>query len=443
MRKVIILLLIVGLIGGGVGFWYWKAQANQGSSFRTAPVIRSHLQANIGATGTIQPEEVIDVGAQVAGRIEKFGTDLRDSSKTIDYGSVVEKDTVLAQIDPAVYGARRDQAKADLAKARADLLQQQAKQVQAQRDSERARSMILGKAISQAEFDAAQAAYETAQANIGVSQAQILQAQAALKEAETNLEYTTVRSPVKGVIIDRRVNVGQTVVASLQAPSLFLIAKDLRRLQIWASVNEADIAHIKIGQPVKFTVDAFPDKVFEGKVLRQGDFPARLNASMTQNVVTYTVVVTTENPDGVLLPYLTANLQFLISEKSDALLVPNAALRYKPRMNQIAPEFRERMAAKAQKTGANQNTGQAPGASEGTKPGAAPEKEDARGTVWVADSGYVRPLRIRVGHSDGVNTEVLGGELTEGTEVVVGEGRPAQAVGDTNPFAPQLFGGKK
>lgn len=434
MKKLIVLLIVVLSLGGGLGFWYYKTKAGPGTTFRTSAVTVGTLKATIGATGTIEPEEVIDVGAQVAGRIENFGDDPSNPGKTVNYGSQVEVGTILAQLDPSLYRARRDAAKADLEKARADLLQQKAKVNQTQRDWERAQNLILNKSIAAAEFDLAKSAYEVAVANVGVSQAQISQAEAALKEAETNLDYTTIRSPVKGTIIDRRVNVGQTVVASLQAPSLFLLAKDLRKLEIWASVNEADIGQIKIGQPVTFTVDAIPNRTFEGKVLRQGEFATRLNASMTQNVVTYTVVVSTENPEGILLPYLTANLQFEVAEKTEAVLVPNAALRWLPKADQIAPDAKaEFMRGKRQKDNANAKD-----------KGKAEEKGAGEAaTVWIVDAGgYVRPIRIRIGYSDGVNTEVLSGDLREGMEVVTGEGRSNQLSGNANPFAPQMFGKK-
>ena len=168
--------------------------------------------------------------------------------------------------------------------------------------------------------------YKAAEANVAVGEATIQQNEAALEMAKTNLGYSTIKSPVDGVIIDRRVNIGQTVVASLNAPSLFLIAKDLRRMQVWASVNEADIGRIHPSMPVRFTVDAYPGEVFRGKVVQ-----VRLNATMTQNVVTYTVVVTTDNSDGKLLPYLTANVNFELEQRDNVLLVPNAALRWKPR----------------------------------------------------------------------------------------------------------------
>ena len=167
------------------------------------------------------------------------------------------------------------------------------------------RKLLPKQAIAETDYDTVMANYKAASANVAVGKATIRQDKAALRTAETNLGYTTIASPVRGVIIDRRVNIGQTVVASLNAPSLFLIAKDLRRMQVWASVNEADIGHIHVGMPVQFTVDAYPGQTFRGSVTQ-----IRMNATMTQNVVTYTVVVTTDNSDGKLLPYLTANVQF-------------------------------------------------------------------------------------------------------------------------------------
>src|SRR5206468_9275364 len=211
------------------------------------------------------------------------------------------------------------QAKAGEQRARADLLQMKAKVTQTERDWNRAQQLGPGhgNAISATDYDTAKAVYETAKSALGVGEAAILQAQtdvtraaAALKQAQTNFGYTTIRSPVKGVIIDRRVNVGQTVVASLNAPSLFLIAKDLTRLQIWTSVNEADIGQIRQGQPAHFTVDAYPHETFAGVVSQ-----IRLNATMTQNVVTYTVVVDTDNAHGKLLPYLTANVRFEVNRR--------------------------------------------------------------------------------------------------------------------------------
>ncbi len=279
------------------------------AGFKTVQVKRGDLQATISATGTVEPEEVVDIGAQVAGRIVSFGKD--KNGEEVDYGSVVEAGMVLARIDDALYAADVASAKAQLGQnkaavlnAEANLLQLKAKLFQAERDWARAQKLGPSDALSQTDYDAAQAAYEVAKANVEVGKAAIVQAksavdlaQAQLQRAQKNLSYCTIVSPVKGVIVDRRVNIGQTVVSSLNAPSLFLLAKDLNRLQVWVSVNEADIGRIQPGQPVTFTVDAQPGVVFPGKVGK-----IRLNATMTQNVVTYTVEVDTDNSGGKLLP---------------------------------------------------------------------------------------------------------------------------------------------
>ncbi len=362
MKKMLIVLLMVAGLGGGLGFWYWKANAGPQSAYRVVPVERGPFLATIAATGTVQPEEVIDVGAQVAGRIERFGLAGLESDgrlvlavvggwpradaaglllsglipqKPIDYLSAVEDGTILAQLDPRLFQAEVDKANANLELARANQLQLEANFLKADRDWVRAQDLNLRGSIAQADYDLARASFETTKANVEVGKATISQAVAALSSAKTNLDYTTIRSPVKGVIIDRRVNVGQTVVASLTAPSLFLIAKDLKRVQVWAQVNEADIGQITSGQEVRFTVDARPREEFTGKVDQ-----VRLNANMTNNVVTYTVVVTTDNSMGRLLPYLTANLQFVTHQRSEVLQVQNAALRWRPRPDQIAPELR-------------------------------------------------------------------------------------------------------
>jgi HlyD family secretion protein len=472
VKRIVITLLLLA-VPGALGGWYVYNADRHPASFRTARVERGDLLATIGATGTVEPEEVIDVGAQVAGQIVSFGEDPRGGSKLIDYGSPVEKDTVLARIDESLFQAQVDraraqveqaqaqlesaeaqvaQAQANVQRAEADLGQMQAKLYQSDRDWKRAQYLRPTGSIADVDYDTAEATYRTNKATLAVGEATVVQSKAALKDAlanvskaraaladaraalhnaEINLGYCTVRSPVKGVIVDRRVNIGQTVVSSLNAPSLFLIAKDLKRLQVWASVNEADIGGVHPGQAVTFTVDAHPGQTFRGVVAP--DQP-RLNASMTQNVVTYTVVVNTDNPEGRLVPYLTANLQFEVSRHSRVLLVPNAALRWKPTPGQVAPEARDQAPR-------GPDRGKPPA---GERPAAEPEKgPHDRGALWLEDGGFVRPVKVTVGLSDGVMTEIVGGAVQEGASVVVGESRAESAGGTKNPFAPKLFSGNK
>lgn len=452
MKTFVVAACLLALAGGAAYKFIVQPGEASGPAFRTAPVVREDFVVVVNSTGTVEPEEVVDVGAQVAGRIVSFGKD--SAGKEIDYGSQVAPDTVLALIDDSLYREEANQSKADVAKARAtaeqartgvieaeadvarahaDLKQMQAVLRKAERDWARAQQLIKTNVVSQQDYDTYQAAYETASAALGVGDAALVQmesalatrkaavagaqadidrAQASLNRAEKNLGYTTIKSPISGVIVDRRVNIGQTVVASLNAPSLFLIAQDLSKMQVWASVNEADIGRIQAGQAVRFTVDAHPGATFSGTVSQ-----IRLNASMTQNVVTYTVVVTADNSSGKLLPYLTANLQFEVMKRSGALLVPNSALRWKPRPEQI---------------------------SGGVNPA---EGAAARGKsfVWVQDGAFVRPLEVKLGATDGTRTEISGGDVMEKMELVIGEIRAESSTsGSVNPFAPKVYGsGKK
>ncbi len=392
-------------------------------SFRTAVVKRGDVTATISSSGTIEPEEVVDIGAQVAGLIKSFGTGI--DGKTVDYGSVVAEGAVLANIDDSVYAADLSVAKAGELSAAANLEQMNAKMDQADAEWKRGQDLFKSKLVAQVDYDTAKANYEVAKANVSVASSAIAEAQAALDKAQRNLDFCVIKSPVTGVIIDRRVNIGQTVVSSLNAPSLFLIAKDLTKMQIWVAVNEADIGRIAAGAPATFTCDAFPGRQFEGVVGK-----VRLNATMTQNVVMYTVVVNTDNPDNVLLPYLTANVHFVIHKETDVLMVPNAALRWSPSSPaQISPAARNQTAADP--PGAPSGEGKSSNADKGSK--------GHPGTIWLRDGEFVRPVEVKTGVSDGANTAVTADNLHEGQEVVVGEVSAVAQATTKNPFVPQII----
>jgi HlyD family secretion protein len=429
MKKLVLLLTL--LWGGGAcGLWYWSDHGSQTVSYRTVTIKRGDIRSTINATGTLEPEEVVDVGAQVMGRIESFGADPHDAGKTVSYGSRVEQGTILARLDSSLFRARVDQAKGAVTKAAADIEQAQAKLRQADRELERCRKLKARATtvISQQEFDTALANFESAKAALAVSQSTLVVARADLEEAIVNLGYTTIRSPVKGIVLDRRINVGQTVVASLNAPSLFLIAKDLSRLEIWSSVNETDIGSIHEGQQVRFTVGAFPRDSFEGKVSK-----IRLNASMTQNVVTYTVVISVDNSDGRLLPYLTVRLQFEVETRSDVLTVQSGALRWQPQVQNIVPEARE--------TGSLALREKAPARGKTRSPNAAADLA-AGGVLWVRRAEFVKPVPVKVGLSDGAVTEIAGAGVVEGLQVVVGASR-AQSDPDALSILPHTWSESK
>jgi len=430
-------VVVVAAAVVGAGYVYWKQpKAPTKTAFRTATVQRGDLFVGISATGTVEPEEVIDVGSQIAGQIKSFGKDRK--GKPVDYGSEVKAGMVLAKIDDALYSADEARAAADLKqqkallkRSQADLEQVKAKFRQAKKDWERAKQLGPSDALSAASFDAYQAAYEAAQAAVQVAEASVQQARAAVAVAQAthdrarkNLGFCTIKSPVNGIIIDRRVNIGQTVVASLNAPSLFLIAKDLRKMQVWVAVNEADIGKIHPGQAVRYTVDAFPGEQFEGTVGK-----IRLNAVMSQNVVTYVVEVLTDNESGRLLPYLTANVKFELENRQNVFLVPNAALKWSPQPELIDPAYRK-----------DKDGSQPPNSSETRKP------ERKRSVLWtLGPTGLLVPLGVEEGPTDGMMTEVRGKHVREGLDVVIGvqmgdkAGANQQA---TNPFVPQFFRGR-
>jgi HlyD family secretion protein len=452
VRLVLVGVAVLLLGAAGWGAWRWYAGRQAVVAYRTERLSRGDLTAVINATGTVEPVEVIDVGAQVTGQIKEFGKDLDNSAKSIDYRSRVEAGTVLAKIDDSLYVPDVGVAQADLKVAEADVQVAQAalesakaKLYQNERDWERAKRMGPSGALTGVDYDTIQNSYVTskvlvpsAEAALEKANKNVEHAKQVLLKAQKNLGYCTIRSPVKGVIIDRRVNIGQTVVSSLSASSLFLIATDLKKLQVWAQINEADVGGIHRGQDVTFTVDAQPGDVFKGKVSQ-----IRYNATSTQNVVTYTVVVDTDNvadpkdaDELKLKPYLTANLQFHIDQRKDVLLVPNAALRYKPKPQQIAPEYQvtqEQDKRRKAMTAENNPT--------------APKTRGTRATVWVQDGEFVRPVKVRVGLTDGNVTELVevldGGQLPPDAELVIGESQQSAGPKSNNPFAAQMFGGKK
>jgi len=453
------LILVVGIaiVALGAG-WYVYKPAVALPDLQTVVVKRGDVFATISATGTLEPEEVVDIGAQVTGQILSFGKDI--AGKPIDYGSQVEAGALLAKIDDSLYAINQKQAEALLQQAQsavlaaeAGLLQSQAKLEQAEaqanqtaKDWIRAQKLGPSDSLARSAYDTYQSAYEAAKANvtaaqatcaassaqIGTSKASVMQAQAAIQLANRNLGYCTISSPVKGIVIDRRVDVGQTVVSNMNASSLFLLAKDLKKMELWVAVNEADIGSIHTGQAVSFTVDAHPGITFRGEVNR-----VRLNATMSQNVVTYTVEINTDNADGKLLPYLTATVKFEIDHKQDVLTVPNAALRWRPNDNQLAPGAANPFTAKPAKKDAKDAAKSS-------------EKKKAHSAVlWVCDADAptrVRPLKVRTGITDGVVTEVSpesAGATLENVHVVLAEQREpndAASTETTNPFAPKFPG---
>ena len=462
IKRIVVVVVLLSLVGFG-GVWYFGKPAAAPMVFRTTKVTRGDVIASIGANGTVEPDEVIDVGSQVSGPIIKFGTDV--AGNVTDYHSDVQAGSLLALIDDTTYAATLNEGKAQLqsaqagvARAEADKATAQAKLTQAQRDWERAEKIGPGDALAQTQYDTYKSLYEQSRAAIAVADASIATAKAAVAQADSavsraqrNLDYCTIKSPVDGTVIDRRVNVGQTVVSVQSASSMFLIARDLSHMQVWVAVNEADIGQIHPGQSVTFNCDAFGERTFKGKVKK-----IRWNAQMTQNVVIYTVEVAVDNVDRTLIPYLTANVQFETARADNTLLIPNGALRWTPTAaEQIVPSEREKYAPKEPEVSADGKGHKPPGGrgdggdtKSAAKPaGKKPGHPDTKpGLVWVKDGELVRPVTVTTGVTDGASTAVLASDLKEDDEVVTGTIAASAADGPngpTNPFLPQFRGGRR
>lgn len=307
--------IVVAALAGGAWWWFGTDRA-PAAAYRTAPVDRGDLRVSISATGSLRALSTVDVGSQVSGQM---------LSVEVDFNDRVSAGQVIARIDPANFQARLSQTRADLTSARASLNEARATLKNAEADYARKQELAARQLIARSELDQALAARDQARARVGSAEAAVLQREAGVANAELELSYTELKSPVDGVVLNRAVEPGQTVAASFQTPVLFQIAEDLSQMRIELAIDESDVGQLREGQPVRFTVDAFPGRDFRGKVKQ-----VRLSATNTQNVITYPVVVAVENPDGTLLPGMTANAEIEVSRKEGVLRVPNAALRYKP-----------------------------------------------------------------------------------------------------------------
>ena len=371
------------------------------------------IVAKVTASGTLSALVTVQVGSQVSGRVKEI---------LVDFNANVTKGQVIARIDPQLYEAALEQTRANYVAAKGDLAKAKAQALDAERQYTRAKSLYGRKLIAQADLDTSQATYDAMQAGVEAAEGRVSQALAALHQAQVNLEYTTIISPINGVVISRNVDVGQTVAASLQTPTLFVIAEDLRRMQVDTSVAEADVGRLLDGMMAMFTVDAYPNERFQGKV-RQ----IRNAATNVQNVVTYDAVIDVENPELKLKPGMTANCTFVYAQKDDAVRIPNAALRFRPSTELLA-RAPGGAPAKRPKAPSEMLTG------TGGKEGAHQDAPSANTrTLWVQRDAGPAPVEITTGITDGVLTEVTSGEVNDGDVVVL------DAVGTVPSFSP--FGG--
>lgn len=331
LRKIGATVAVVAVLAGGWYFWSKRGQADAAGGYRTETVQRGDIRVAISATGTLSAITTVTVGSQISGQV----TDV-----LVDFNSPVKKGDVLARIDPSTYQAQMEQGNAQIASAQAQLRQAQATLRNATLDFQRKQELVDSKLIARSDFDLSRASLDQAQAQVNSAQAQIRQQTASLKNTQVNVNRAVIRSPVDGVVLTRKIEPGQTVAASLQAPELFTIAEDLSKMKIELAVDESDIGQVKTGQVVSFTADAFPDRQFKGVVEQ-----VRLAATTTNNVVTYPVVVTVDNTDGTLLPGLTVNAEIEVSKREGVLKLGNAALRFKPAEGSALAEMKPEGAA--------------------------------------------------------------------------------------------------
>ncbi len=387
-KTVVIFVLLLASVGGYFAYKKFYVASNE-PQYKTETVEKGEIKQAVSANGTINPVSLVSVGTQVSGTVKKL---------YVDFNSKVEKGQVLLELDSSLLAAQQKQSLANVQSASASLELATANEA-------RIRSLFEQAYVSRQELDTVVQAKK-------VAAAQLQLARAAVEKDQVNLAYTVIRSPVSGVVVDRSVDVGQTVAASLQTPTLFKIAQDLSKMQIDANFAEADIGNIRVGQQVKFSVDAFAGKNFKGEV-RQ----IRLSPTIQSNVVTYDVVVNVDNPEQNLMPGMTAYVSIVVEERKDALLVPNAALRFKP---------------------ANADTSKKTNGDAAAKNGK-PKRDAFSGTVYVLQGATLSPVSVTLGITDNRNTEIVGGDLKVGDQVVIADTQNKAQSSSAKPPTGRLF----
>ncbi len=389
-RKVRVFVLVAASMAGLVA-WRWRGGGELPSAgLETAQVDRGRIVSKVTATGTLSALVTVQVGSQVSGRIAALHA---------DYNSTVRKGQLIARIDPELFQAALEQARANHLAAQGNLAKARAQALDAQRQRARSRSLLDGKLVAQADHDTAQASADAAEAQVQAAEGAVGQARAALHQAEVNLGYTRILSPTNGVVISRSVDVGQTVAAALQAPTLFTIAEDLAKMQVDTSVGEGDVGRLQAGMPATFKVDAYPGEVFQGTVRQIRNSPQTV-----QSVVTYDAVVDVSNAELKLKPGMTASVTFVWARKDDVLRLPNAALRFRP------PAGALQFASGAEPGGDSEQSSVTSGPSQGVR------------AVWVLRDERLVRVRVRAGLSDGSDTELVEGDLRAGDRVVTDAG---------------------
>jgi HlyD family secretion protein len=413
-RRLYILLAVVA-VAAALGIWRWQAGDSKPKlQFETSKVEQGKIIAKVTASGTLSAIVTVQVGSQVSGRI---------AALYADFNSPVKKGQLIAKIDPPLFQASVDQSRANLAAAQGNLAKAKVQAVDARRQYQRQKELAARQLNAQADLDTAQANADAADAQVTASEGVVAQTRAALQSADVNLAYTNILSPTSGTVISRNVDVGQTVAASLQAPTIFVIAEDLAKMQVDTSVSEADVGRLKSGMSASFTVDAYPGEIFRGQVRQIRNAPQTV-----QNVVTYDAVIDVDNSELKLKPGMTANVTFVYAEKDDVLKVPNSALRFRPPPSLLGDAKGGGTGGRPGGTGAAGATGGGTGG--GQRPGVAtgrPGEASDRRTVWTLNDDKPESKKIKTGISDGSFTEVKEGDVKAGDLVItdaLGAGSP-------------------
>lgn len=407
MKRLLWIASLILLLAAGVTFYVRVDVSAAPTQLTFDTVSRGDVVATVEATGTLQPLDTVQVSTQVSGTIASIGT---------DFNQLVKRGQVLATLDPAIFQTQIDQAKATVIRLQSEVERAQVQYEDAALKLKRAEQLAAEQLLAQQEVDTARSATRVAQAGLTGAKAQLNQAEAALSQAQVNLSHTVIKAPADGIVLSRAVEVGQTVSASMQAPTLFIIARDLTRLELQARVDESDIGGIKPGAPVTFTVDAYPRREFTGKVRL-----VQLQPQTVQNVVTYTTVIDVPNGDELLKPGMTSTVSIDVDRADDALRVPAAALRFSP-----SEEVLAQFAAAAEPNAAQ------------------PRSAGRSAAVWQLIDGRLHRVAVRVGVSDGTQAAVVSDTLSEGASIITGVARsdsPAAAAPPASggsPLVPQM-----
>ncbi len=403
MKKKVVFGSILLLVATSVvlGFALFRNDKSDISLFKTEVIERGNVENEVITTGTLNPVMQVDVGSQVSGIIKEI---------YVDFNSLVTKDQVLAILDQSVFLTKLNQNKANFQSAEASLEKAQITLENLEKKHDRYAELFKKDLVSYEEMETIETQFFNAKADLKSTEAKLSQAQSQLEASQVDLTYTIIKSPVDGVVIDRKVNVGQTVAASMQTPVLFRIAQDLSQMQVECSIDEADIGIVREGQDVRFSVDAYPDENFIGTVSQ-----VRYSPVITQNVVTYTTLVAVENPNLKLLPGMTATVSIIVAQADDVLLIPNAALRY-------SPQFDEKDLAqiKEDRRKEGSESDMSPSKKRNIE-GPSQNREESQ-RIWILDeNNNLKPIPVKTGVTDNSYSELIEGHLEEGQSIITGE----------------------